>query len=933
MSVSDRLAPSTQDTQLDTSLRGASKLSLPLNLRGSQGKADHSAADSSSPRDGQRTPRGSLVQLLAKINYSHSHSDLPTGQREATLEELVDKGYMTLAVKLKEKKGFPWEDILRLNSPSLMEQLVSLHELLQLKVLPESNASLDKAMEWCLQAASGDASEVIGKIVFLTNKAPMQTVEKIASMDTPQVIAWVNEQFDTEIRAMKVRIALHVEEHAKSGFHPSDVAINCYIPIEISKALIIDTGSINIGIIPKLKEMFATVKSHSKGHENNVLHVLKLLKRSPKLRASLCSIEKPESPYGQANELIRIALGKAWNSPVTDVEARQAALCALLSHLRQGNVGSCFATYLAIEMLSSRLGKVLDDFKSLLKSSKLTRKINGVVIDFPFLIKTSHDALAGGALCERNGRLFVNGVLTGFLWDVPGIRGACRAMGIGDAQTAIQKALPKLFEKYPPTTSFIRVTANELLPLLAANAAEFGPLSMRGIATITARGSVAYDSQVHNPLLMAWENAIAGMAEAHENSKIKVRILSSICGPVNDICEKLLPPEMRPLAVKFSTALISRIHLQYDPLVKRDNKSADGRSVAGAFVLYDRSGRINPQEWKRVDNEQAFVAFLDRVFQDAVSGQEIPQTLSDHIHSPAFLEKIVRGCHLRNSGVKNILQNLHMVTCTPWITYSGNDSATVLKVYLEEDTQPTSLKLVPADAKSFLSKIIELGRKGSVEEKAAYEKNPNLMIPARIASLHAFSLMLGHPSIIKAWKEEGDCDTWINTYVVGPGKALSDSPVNFKLRLLTTNYAYSYLATEENCRQFLDEMGKIPKGMSIKQFRSAILDIINRLDPASREITVERARLLDTKICQYLSNDAKKQLEDSAVHFADTNWGDGVRDVHFCFLVNPGSGELEIWEANDNGSNLVAIDQHKWLLDKEWEIFNNISFLIDKGYD
>jgi len=57
------------------------------------------------------------------------------------------------------------------------------------------------------------------------------------------------------------------------------------------------------------------------------------------------------------------------------------------------------------------------------------------------------------------------------------------------------------------------------------------------------------------------------------------------------------------------------------------------------------------------------------------------------------------------------------------------------------------------------------------------------------------------------------------------------------------------------------------------------------------------------------------------IHFADTNLHSGVHDVHFCFLVNPGSGKVEVWQVNDDNSGLTPLDQRHVCKNARWEIY------------
>jgi hypothetical protein len=89
------------------------------------------------------------------------------------------------------------------------------------------------------------------------------------------------------------------------------------------------------------------------------------------------------------------------------------------------------------------------------------------------------------------------------------------------------------------------------------------------------------------------------------------------------------------------------------------------------------------------------------------------------------------------------------------------------------------------------------------------------------------------------------------------------------------------------------------------------------------------SREIDTALCQSLSVDLKAKLEHSAVHFGDTNWYQGIHDLHFCFLINPGTGQLELFESYSDGTHLKALDQKDWLINQKWGITKEELLLDD----
>jgi hypothetical protein len=52
--------------------------------------------------------------------------------------------------------------------------------------------------------------------------------------------------------------------------------------------------------------------------------------------------------------------------------------------------------------------------------------------------------------------------------------------------------------------------------------------------------------------------------------------------------------------------------------------------------------------------------------------------------------------------------------------------------------------------------------------------------------------------------------------------------------------------------------------------------------------------------------------------FADSNWGGGDHQTLFTMVRNPKSGELEMWQCNEDGSSPSKMDSVKWINGKNY---------------
>jgi hypothetical protein len=150
---------------------------------------------------------------------------------------------------------------------------------------------------------------------------------------------------------------------------------------EIAKHLITASGQLaDESLIAGIKATFA----EGIGINNDFLvQQLDRLLHDASLQAQLMNIGK-NGISTAAHQAIGETLGLPPGAPITAKEARQAALAAMLSPLRQGAVGSCFATSVAINMHDTRPSEMLRDMASLIEKGFIERRNGNARIQLPF---------------------------------------------------------------------------------------------------------------------------------------------------------------------------------------------------------------------------------------------------------------------------------------------------------------------------------------------------------------------------------------------------------------------------------------------------------------------------------------------------------------------------------------------------------------------
>lgn len=106
-----------------------------------------------------------------------------------------------------------------------------------------------------------------------------------------------------------------------------------------------------------------------------IREALKALVEEESLRQAVDKFYRPVAmPYG--DELIKLTLDLPGGEVVEEVHARKSAVVSLLTYFRQ-NVGSCFATAPAIQILQERRELFLEEAQELLATGKMKRVVEG----------------------------------------------------------------------------------------------------------------------------------------------------------------------------------------------------------------------------------------------------------------------------------------------------------------------------------------------------------------------------------------------------------------------------------------------------------------------------------------------------------------------------------------------------------------------------
>lgn len=781
------------------------------------------------------------------------------------------------------------------NISAVSEQLIDLHFLCKIK---SNGAPVNqKVMAFCRAISKQkvhDPQLLIGKVMLLVDQDLPHLISLIDTRSLSNSIAAVEAAFENQLNLVVRNLKDCEEGHRLVGLQSSQGALANQLSVQLSKLVITESGVINTTVIPLLKRKF--LSSSKLSFERDIQRGLDSLLQSHNLRSRLRAIEKPISEKAPGNDIIRITLGLPSDAEITHADAKRTALSALLSHLRQGASGSCFTTPLAIETLRNDPEKCLEDFQEILKDGKLTRNINGLPVSFNFLTHAGGDSLNGSMTIDRSGRLVNQYGVSYPMWESPGLQAACRAVGIENVQQKVTEVLPEIFED-AGRKRLIQIPVEELLEqIIQSNGG-----SSRRVENQLKIALLAYDAETLNPLQRVWENAIAGMAEAEETGRLRQAFGKSVVESLREAFPREF--NQNPL---FLNVIAARIMIQsemrYDRSQRHGVRSQDDVSAFGAFVMYDKAGN-------RIDNAEAFQKFI------AVNIKEAQKTLglkdiskvrrlTNYVQTDEFLESVLRRYSPLNSK-KSLLDQIDKLEHTPWCDKSGNSAKNVIRIYHEETEPRVTGEIVsPRNAEELMN-----GLQKAVSEHA------NATELVNIHGLHTCTLFSDQLRLVGKQAFESN--------VRNPGISIAHTPIHASASSKVLQYASNFHVPKKEREKFNKLSKNIGKGLTVQQYRNAVLDLILTVVPARDSEREFIARDIDTFICnEALPENERAILSKSALRFADTNWQHGVHDIHFCFIVNPGSGKLEVWEVLENGSGFQALNQSKWAKSK-WELLNH----------
>jgi hypothetical protein len=462
------------------------------------------------------------------------------------------------------------------------------------------------------------------------------------------------------------------------------------VGVVAARMLLNGQGAIDLNPVRDLK-----VALEKKGQPPEVLpalvpwygRVLGALESNAELVKTLEGIQAPADQSSPAASIIRSTLGLSVSERVSALHARQAVLAAMLTPLRQGAVGSCFATSVAIRIQQQQLLQMVQDMAKLISSGELVFTRSDGSIKRLLLSET-----AGASALSESIALPSSDRARAAIQADPGLRAALHAVGIkaeeiencigkaidsinarasvagGDRLTSASEIIDEVLftrhgitradldehKKVPQLIQDVLRCQLELEALRAsqnlANAQSAIDAKMTEINALVDRRQAiadlasaplmpqflderdlavsAWQGTQDNRILRAWEYTLSARAESRASDKFMEPLSKALGAVVSKTLERGNPSVETALRHQVRTEIerlvAERLDYVYDASMQ-SALAADGSSTEGGFVLMDIGRQGSGDLPTRIDSAETFQMMMAALSAEAL--QNVAATL------------------------------------------------------------------------------------------------------------------------------------------------------------------------------------------------------------------------------------------------------------------------------------------------------------------
>lgn len=417
-----------------------------------------------------------------------------------------------------------------------------------------------------------------------------------------------------------------------------------------------------------------------------------------------------------------------------------------------------------------------------------------------------------------------------------------------------------------------------------------------------------------HPLLRIWENSIAGMSEAKSGGLLNTALIKSMCYLFEKRAKRL---NIKISDLNFQEMLSRAIEKRFLYLYDPTNHTDENNGYSGAFILHERT----EQGLKPIQTSAEFFDCAYRLIVD-VFGQDFSREEPNPRCQCVLLRKLLKYYHPSNADLHCNTLDFNVIRYTPWQTAIGNNPKMALKVYMEDTQNLETFEIKPHHAEELMKEIYHLLKAMPKETKLALSQASTQLTPMRIPGMHAFSLMLNHPSLLPFYEH----------FVAFPdAMEYADMPILKSLRRKVGERVIQEFVQKD---QRDDSAAKFKKnffGSNLHEFRNQLLAHIKDYLPPDVPLIAVQLKL-DKWIYEALPEKKRVEIEQSIVHIADSNWQDDIHDIHYGIGVNPASGQIELLNVLDDGRIYKFLNQNTYLQQHTWQIAMDLDPAVVKKW-
>lgn len=763
-----------------------------------------------------------------------------------------------------------------------------------------------------------------------------------------------NDQRDITVGKMLQSAYLFAHEQQRGGLQDPSASFNTKLALDVADKVLAHDGTVDRDMVDTLITQLGNDRMATSlkvgPHRAEMIKLLTHIRDTGGFRNTLAGITAPANNSAQA-KTIRATINKPVGN-LTDRDVRKAVLSSMLSHLRQGSVGSCFGTSIAIHIKTNHYNKTLTMLKDLVENNRLQGTFqngplaNPVVFDLP----GNHNALdlqynhtmkfdRSGTVTQVNGQGLPESVK---LYDIPGVIQGLNAVGITDRQAQIA-AVTAAAGRMAGVVFDARNSPKQLLANIIDNA---DTIQDKGPAK--RKAGFAFHATMENRLMRSLEYTISGFAETRHaqtlGSKLAMQIdnlymmsnfgqnddqpfplhIMTTVGKVANQDQVDYQAFLGQFTTRLSQTMNTALSYKYDPELVHGQVGRDGHSSHGGFTVNFTNPTTNETTVIKTARDLANAVkalFVYQATQDTIAIENANWHNGDLVTAThgTLMREIFEKVDTQQLGA-NLIARTADLQGNPVGFTQGADPAKVVRMLFGNSAPVTKSSLAANNGnngKSVLTHVLTTlramqARVSDINNVYSVRTLRDMSIPMS-TDTHAFLLKPGLSPFLTTQMTRDDNISDVLDAQLKP-EALTD----YADQALNRQEVIGFVDRLSNSLNL--DKNAVKQALRNQQHSLKPNDIYNTLVAGLPDDNKRAGR------AEALAFALAKTFEapTRAVMFADTNWGNGDEDVHFGVVHNPFSNKSEMWSFSYDGQTHTprSIPNQRSFVQGGWDIFS-----------